>query len=140
MYVVSSDGTMNTVSSLGDRWRFMSAIWYSYSKSLTARRPRMSSCAPTSRAKSTSRPLKLSHLDARLAVEQRRANELDALLDGEQRLLRRVGRDGDDEPVDELEAAVHEIFVSARDRIEAAGVDGDAHGREKGLGSRGVAG
>jgi hypothetical protein len=28
--------------------------------------------------------------------------------------------------------------VTACDRVEAAGVYGDAHGREKGLGSRGV--
>ena len=47
MYVVSTEGTMNTVSRLGDRWRFISAIWNSYSKSLTARSPRMISDAPT---------------------------------------------------------------------------------------------
>src|SRR6185369_4218863 len=58
MYVVSRDGIMNTVSRRGLRWRFMSAIWYSYSKSLTARRPRISRLAPTSRAKSTRRPPK----------------------------------------------------------------------------------
>src|SRR3954468_13877148 len=57
MYVVSSDGTMKTVSRPADRWRFMRAIWYSYSKSLTARSPRINTFAPTSRAKSTSSPL-----------------------------------------------------------------------------------
>ena len=59
MYVVSSDGTMNIVSNPGARCRFMSAIWYSYSKSLTARSPRISTFASTERAKSTSNPSKL---------------------------------------------------------------------------------
>src|SRR5678809_134160 len=54
MYVVSRLGTMNTVSSPGARWRFISAIWYSYSKSLTARRPRITTLAFTLRANSTS--------------------------------------------------------------------------------------
>ena len=52
---------------------------------------------------------------------------LDALLDREQRLLGRVHGDGDDQLVDEGEAAPHEIFVAARDGIEAAGVDRDGH-------------
>src|SRR5678810_709878 len=33
-------GVMNTVSTSGISWRFMPAIWNSYSKSLTARSPR----------------------------------------------------------------------------------------------------
>ena len=40
----------------GARLRFMSAIWNSYSKSLTARRPRTITVAPTAQAKSASSP------------------------------------------------------------------------------------
>ena len=58
MKVVVTDGTRKMVSSVGARCRFMSAIWNSYSKSATARRPRTESVAPTSRAKSTSSPWK----------------------------------------------------------------------------------
>src|SRR6202022_2199280 len=47
---------MNTVSNPSDRWRFINAIWNSYSKSLTALSPRMLSVAPTFLAKSTSSP------------------------------------------------------------------------------------
>ena len=34
----------------------------------------------------------------------------------------------DDQPIDEFETSQNEVFVSARDRIEAAGVDSGAHG------------
>src|SRR6266850_735739 len=51
---------MNTVSSVGSRWRFISAIWNSYSKSDTARRPRIRALARRRRAYSTSRPSKVS--------------------------------------------------------------------------------
>src|SRR4029077_14416700 len=55
-YVRSKAGTRNTVSTPGARLRFISAIWNSYSKSLTARRPRTISVAPAARTKSASRP------------------------------------------------------------------------------------
>src|SRR3989449_1890085 len=42
----------------GARLRFMSAIWNSYSKSLTARRPRTITVAPTAMANSASSPSK----------------------------------------------------------------------------------
>jgi hypothetical protein len=46
------------VSSSGHRCRFISAIWNSYSKSDTARSPRMIMRASCVRAKRTSRPVK----------------------------------------------------------------------------------
>ena len=49
-------GVMNTVSTSGMSWRFMPAIWNSYSKSLTARRPRTTTLPPCSTTKSRSRP------------------------------------------------------------------------------------
>ncbi len=52
----SNAGTRKTVSSLGASVRFIRAIWNSYSKSLTARRPRTITVAPTERAKFTSKP------------------------------------------------------------------------------------
>ena len=49
-YVYCSAGIMNTVSSVGSRWRFISAIWNSYSKSDTARSPRTIALARRRRA------------------------------------------------------------------------------------------
>jgi hypothetical protein len=51
-----SDGTMNIVSTSGMSWRFIPASWNSYSKSLTARNPRTTTCAPESTTKSRSSP------------------------------------------------------------------------------------
>src|SRR5690606_38795670 len=51
MKLCCSAGVRNKVSTSGIRWRFMLAIWNSYSKSDTARRPRSSTPAPTSRTK-----------------------------------------------------------------------------------------
>src|SRR5205809_1776548 len=55
-YVRSNAGTRNTVSILGARLRFMSAIWNSYSKSDTARNPRTITAALTFLANSASSP------------------------------------------------------------------------------------
>ena len=71
------------------------------------------------------------HLDSRLVLH-RLADERHPLLDREERGLGGVDGHGDDEPVHELETAVHEILMPARDRIEAAGVDGDSGGRHGG--------
>ena len=49
-------GVMNTVSTSGINWRFMPAIWNSYSKSLTARRPRTTTLPPISTTKSRNSP------------------------------------------------------------------------------------
>src|SRR5690606_36972338 len=54
MKLYCSAGVRNRVSTSGIRWRFMLAIWNSYSKSDTARRPRSSTPAPTSRMKCAS--------------------------------------------------------------------------------------
>src|SRR6266540_3872762 len=54
--VRSKAGTRNTVSILGARLRFISAIWNSYSKSDTARSPRIITDAPTFLANSASNP------------------------------------------------------------------------------------
>src|SRR5262249_30053036 len=54
-YVNSWLGIRNAISTPGANLRFMSAIWNSNSKSLTARRPRMMTWAPMRRAQSTSR-------------------------------------------------------------------------------------
>ena len=64
----------------------MSAIWNSYSKSLTARSPRTTIEAPTFRAKSTSRPSKDSKRDPRL-VADRGAKHVQPLLHRKERLL-----------------------------------------------------
>ena len=50
---------MKTVVTSGSRRRFISAIWNSLSKSDTARSPRTITRAPTCRAKSMVRPLKV---------------------------------------------------------------------------------
>src|SRR5467141_125735 len=54
--VRSKAGTRNTVSIFGARLRFINAIWNSYSKSDTARKPRMITEAPTFLANSASSP------------------------------------------------------------------------------------
>ena len=56
-------------------------------------------------------------------------DQRDALLQREQRLLRHVDGDRDDHAVGEGEGAPDQVFVPPRDRVERAGVDGDArHG------------
>ena len=106
----------------------MSAIWYSYSKSLTARSPRISDRRVHAAREIHEQALELANLDARL-VANRGANELHPLLDREQRLLGDVDGDGDDEAIDESETAADEVLVAARDRVERAGVEGDSgHG------------
>ena len=102
MYVVSSDGTMKTVSSLGDRCRFISAIWYSYSKSLTARSPRMSSSRLDGLREIDEQSVEARDLDAllvRRAAARISSTRSSAVNSG---CLGRVARDGDDEPIDEL--------------------------------------
>src|SRR5206468_2251752 len=54
--VRSNAGTRNTVSIFGARFRFINAIWNSYSKSDTARSPRIITEAPTFLANSASNP------------------------------------------------------------------------------------
>src|SRR5690606_36051754 len=54
-----SVGVRKIVSTSGIRWRFMPAIWNSYSKSVTARRPRTTTSAFCCLTKFTSRPEKL---------------------------------------------------------------------------------
>ena len=61
MKACSTSGAMNSVStSLHSSW-FICAIWNSYSKSDTARSPRMMKRAPVRRANSTSKPEKDTH-------------------------------------------------------------------------------
>jgi hypothetical protein len=70
-------------------------------------------------------PAEGADLDPRLATD-RRTYELDALLDREERRLAGVDGDRDNKPIDELQAAVHEILVPPGDGVEAPGVDGDS--------------
>ena len=55
MKLCCSDGVRNKVSTSGIRWRFMLAIWNSYSKSDTARRPRSRMPPCTERTKCASK-------------------------------------------------------------------------------------
>jgi hypothetical protein len=71
-----------------------------------------------------------AYFDARL-VRDGRPNELDAFLHREERRLGGVIGDSDDQPIDEFQAAMDEVFVSARDRIEAACIDRYAHERRE---------
>ena len=68
--------------------------------------------------------LKLPHLDAAL-VSNRALDQLDALVGREQRLLRAVVGNRDYELVDEFAAAMNQILMAPRDRIEASCVDRD---------------
>src|SRR5262249_55832289 len=85
--------------------------------------------APPGRGEFSERPPDPQPRDPLLAFGGR-GNERHAPVKGEGGLLRDFRRDGDDEPVDELEATRHQVFVAARDWIEAAGVDRySVHGR-----------
>jgi hypothetical protein len=114
---------MKIVSTAGARWRFIRAIWYSYSKSATARRPRRMTLAPAFLAKSTTRPRK-ARTSTRGSSSSGRTDERHALLFAEERLLGDVHRDADDKPVHELQRAADEVGVTVGDRVEAPGVQG----------------
>ncbi len=105
MYVVSSDGTMNTVSSLrrevAVHERHLILVLEVAHGAQAADEQIGALLARRSRRAGRSKLL----TSTRGSFADRGANELDALLDGEQRLLRRVGRDGDDQSIDELQAA-----------------------------------
>ena len=58
-----------------------------------------------------------------------RAHHLGPLGQREQRRLAGVDRDGDDEPVDDAQRARHDVLVAEGHRVEAAGVEPDAHQR-----------
>src|SRR6059036_2852533 len=107
----------------GARLRFMSAIWNSYSKSLTARRPRTISRSRRA-GEVGEQPVERPHLHA--GIVDRLPDQRHALLEGEERLLRQVHRHGDDHAVGEGPGAADEVLVTARDRVERPGVNGDA--------------
>src|SRR4026209_2336894 len=122
---------MNTVSSVSSRCRFMSAIWNSYSKSDTARRPRISALARRPRAaKQRAGPppagvldeqtVECIHLDVRVFAEHL-PNDLDALLGGKQRLLFGVDQHGDDDSLEQMRAAENDVDMTVRQRIERPG-------------------
>jgi hypothetical protein len=77
---------MNTVSMRGLRWRFMRAIWNSYSKSEMARRPRTITVAPIFFRVVHEQARERVHLDPRLPREGL-ADDLHPLLHREERLL-----------------------------------------------------
>ena len=106
----------------------MSAIWNSYSKSLTARRPRTFTLAPASPREIDSSPSN-ARTSTRGSSLVSRANESDALLDGEQRHLADVARDRDDHAIGERARALDEVLVPVRDGVERTRVQGDALGR-----------
>ena len=101
----------------------MSAIWNSYSKSEMARRPRMMTLAPTrfrsprgARRRCPPRPG-----DCPVGL----ADDRHALLDGEEGLLLGVHQDRHPDAVEDGEAAVHDVEVAVRDRVERAREDGE---------------
>ena len=112
----------------GCSWRFISAIWNSYSKSLTARSPRTTIEAPTFRANSASSPSNDSKA-TRGSSPIVACSNASRSATREERLLRRVDRDRDDDPVGERQAPPDQVLVAPRRRIERARVDRDAgHG------------
>src|SRR6059058_3607669 len=104
---------MKTVSKFSDMWRFISAIWNSYSKSLTARRPRMLSLAPIFLAKSTSSPSNCVTSTCLLSAVAARMSY--PFFGREQRALRGIHGDRHNEVIDELAAPLDQVLVAARD-------------------------
>ena len=105
----------------------MPAIWNSYSKSETARRPRRITRAPCARTNSMSSVEKPT--TSTLAIRREHlARHRDALVGREERLLGLAVGDADDDPVEQLRRAPHQVLVAARDRIERSGIDDLDHG------------
>ena len=109
----------------------MPAIWNSYSKSETARRPRMITERFDRDGEMHQQRVEGPHLDpaARRLVGDMRdlvAHDLDALVGGEERPLAGVARDADDQLIDDLDRAQDDVGVAVGDRVEGAGIDADA--------------
>ena len=113
--------------------RFMPTIWNSYSKSETARRPRMITLAPTSAAQWISRFSNgCATISTPAAAADRRAFRLDhrhPLLEVEHRPLVAVDGDADDQPVHQAAGAADDVDVAEGDRVEGARIEPDAHRR-----------
>ncbi len=69
--------------------------------------------------------------DAHLRAEigERFSGQRLALVEGEERLLGRVGSDGEDDFVEELERAANDVDVAESDRVERARIDDPAQVR-----------
>src|SRR5438270_10298887 len=67
--------------------------------------------------------LELRYFDA-FVVGGSGANEIDALLSGEESLLGRIHSDRNHEVVDEFAAAIDQVLMPASDGVEAASIDG----------------
>ena len=108
----------------------MPAIWNSYSKSETARRPRMITLAPTDSAKCISSVSKArTSMRFGVAVFEMGdlvAHDLDPLVGREERPLAVIAGDADHQPVDELGRAQDDVGMAVGDRVEGAGIDPDA--------------
>src|SRR5437764_12093358 len=61
---------------------------------------------------------------AHAEVRRRLVDHLEALLHGEERLLRGIGHDGHDDLVEDREAALDDVHVAVVERIEHPGIDG----------------
>ena len=103
----------------------MCANWNSYSKSASARRPRTITVGAAAAAEIDEQAVELLELEPIAGVGHRVADEPDALVGGEQRLLALVGRDRDDHVVEQAQRALEDVEVAVRDRIERPGIDGD---------------
>ena len=80
------------------------------------------------RTKRTASPSNVCTSTFRVRLRHR-LEQLDPLLDAEERRLVRVDADADDEPVAQLAAALDDVQVAEVDRVEHAGVHGLAGGK-----------
>ena len=121
----SASGTR--VSTSGISWRFMPAIWNSYSKSLTARRPRTTTLPPWPTTKSRSRPRKaITSTFGYLAASSAAISSRSAMR--EHRALVVAGGHRQDQALEQPAGAAHQVFVAQRHRVEGARVDGGEAG------------
>ena len=127
----SPSAIMNSVSTSGASRRLAIIIVSSAAMSVIGRTPRTMIRAPHCLTNVTARPLKVRiSTFSRWAVASRISCV--PLLGGEQRLLLDVHADADDQPVEQPARPLHHVEMAERDRVERAGIDGDA-GRELGL-------
>ena len=97
----------------------------SFSMSLVVRRPRSMTPGPDLRTKLTARPSNGSTVTLRKRA-MTSPDQLDALVQRKERRLVGVDADADDEAVEDPAAAADDVEVAVVDRVERAGVDGEA--------------
>ena len=124
----SPSAIMNSVSTSGASRRLAIIIVNSAAMSVIGRTPRTMIRAPHCLTNSTASPVKVRiSTFSRWAVASRINSA--PLFGREQRLLLDVHAHAHDQPVEQPARPLHHVQMPERDRVEGAGIDGDARRR-----------